>query len=245
MVQHLGGDDLNALNNDQRIILASHRFAPEVTSAALWLNEKASGEDLVTCVTLTPYRDSGTDSLYIQAVTIIPVPGEEDYVIGIGDNLKEEPAGSSTFAVNLRRTFQRHKGDEVTAFVKKVGQLTSQGLLDETRPNRISKWAGEAREGFRYYNLWYSWSPWRGYKTCYAVTLHPQKESESWYTYVHFTDKRNPDLPYLDGIQLHDDQKTHQSRITVGMGVDTLNDQFANRIADMLRQFIETNHAHS
>ena len=31
------------LNNDQRIILASHRFAPEVTSAALWLNEKAPG----------------------------------------------------------------------------------------------------------------------------------------------------------------------------------------------------------
>ena len=26
--QHIGADDLNALNNDQRIILASHRFAP-------------------------------------------------------------------------------------------------------------------------------------------------------------------------------------------------------------------------
>ena len=49
LVQHLGGDDLNALNSDQRIILASHRFAPEVTSAALWLNDKAHGEDLITC----------------------------------------------------------------------------------------------------------------------------------------------------------------------------------------------------
>ena len=29
LLQHLGADDLNALNNDQRIILASHRFAPE------------------------------------------------------------------------------------------------------------------------------------------------------------------------------------------------------------------------
>ena len=63
LVQHLGGDDLNALNSDQRIILASHRFAPEVTSAALWLNEKAPGEDLITCVTLTPYRDANTGSL--------------------------------------------------------------------------------------------------------------------------------------------------------------------------------------
>ena len=40
LLQHLGSDDLNALNNDQRIVLASHRFAPEVTSACLWLNEK-------------------------------------------------------------------------------------------------------------------------------------------------------------------------------------------------------------
>ena len=38
LLQHLGADNLNALNNDHRIILASHRFAPEVTSAALWLN---------------------------------------------------------------------------------------------------------------------------------------------------------------------------------------------------------------
>ena len=48
--RHLGSDDLNALNNDQRIILASHRFAPEVTSAAVWLNEKAPDKDLMTCV---------------------------------------------------------------------------------------------------------------------------------------------------------------------------------------------------
>ena len=73
--QHLGSDDLNALNNDQRIILASHRFAPEVTSAALWLNQKVPTEDLITCVKLTPYQDGQTNALYIQASTIIPVPG--------------------------------------------------------------------------------------------------------------------------------------------------------------------------
>ena len=63
LLQHLNDDDLNALNNDQRIILASHRFAPEVTSAALWLNEKAPGEDLITCVQLIPYRDVQSESL--------------------------------------------------------------------------------------------------------------------------------------------------------------------------------------
>ena len=70
LVQHLGSDDLNALNNDQRIILASHRFAPEVTSAAVWLNERLTVKTLITCVTLTPYRDANTDSLYIQATPL-------------------------------------------------------------------------------------------------------------------------------------------------------------------------------
>ena len=53
--RHLNEDDLSSLNNDQRIILASHRFAPEVTSAALWLNGKSP--NLITCVQLTPYVD--------------------------------------------------------------------------------------------------------------------------------------------------------------------------------------------
>lgn len=49
LLDHLNLDDnLNALNHDQRIILASHRFAREVTSAVLWLNEKALGENLIT-----------------------------------------------------------------------------------------------------------------------------------------------------------------------------------------------------
>ncbi|MDE2768578.1 MAG: endonuclease NucS [Chloroflexota bacterium] len=56
LLQPLNADDFNSLNNNQRIILASHRFAPEVTSAALWLNEKARSEDLITYVQLTPYQ---------------------------------------------------------------------------------------------------------------------------------------------------------------------------------------------
>ena len=84
LLQHLGTDDLNALNNDQRIILASHRFAPEVTSAALWLNRKVPSEDLITCVKLTPHQDTHTGTLYVQASTIIPIPGTDEYLVGIG-----------------------------------------------------------------------------------------------------------------------------------------------------------------
>ena len=238
LVQHLGGDDLNALNSDQRIILASHRFAPEVTSAALWLNSKAPGEDLITCVTLTPYRDANTGSLYVQSTTIIPVPGEEGYIIGVGDRSKEVPtSGSSTFAANLRKTFQRNRSDEVTPFVKKVGQLTSQSLPVEVRPTRVGKWAA-GQPDFRYYNLWYTKSPWRNHLLCYRVTLRP-RETDTWLAIVRFKDERKLALPRLESVQIHENQETDEEGIFVRIGSDTLNDNFAGRIADMLRQFIE------
>ena len=121
LIQHIGGDDLNALNSDQRIILASHRFAPEVTSAALWLNSKVPDKNLITCVTLTPYRDAKTDSLYIQAITIIPVVGEEDYVVGIGGNSQPTARKSgNNFATNLKRAFDRNRDDEITHFLRKL-----------------------------------------------------------------------------------------------------------------------------
>ena len=45
-------------------------------------------EGFLTCVTLTPFRDSETNVLYLQANTIIPVPGAEDYAISIGNGAK-------------------------------------------------------------------------------------------------------------------------------------------------------------
>ena len=117
LLKHLSAEDLNSLNNDQRIILASHRFAPEVTSAALWLNQKDPNENLITCVQLIPYQDVQADSLYVQVNTIIPILGAEEYSIRIGET-SEDNGRSSSFGENLRRTFQRHKNDEVTEFLR-------------------------------------------------------------------------------------------------------------------------------
>ena len=123
--RHLGADDLNALNNDQRIILVSHRFAPEVTSAALWLNKKAPGDNLITCIQLTPYRDAETGSLYVQANTIIPVPGAEAYMIGVGDS---SDGGSRVVqgSSSLAQTFARNSGDDITRFLREVGGSSHQ-----------------------------------------------------------------------------------------------------------------------
>jgi len=115
LLDHLNVEDnLNALNHDQRIILVSHRFAPEVTSAVLWLNEKAHSENLITCVHLTPYRDEETGSLYLQASTIIPAPGMDEYTIRVGS------IGSSMQEARGRNP---RRDDEISHFLRSVGDL--------------------------------------------------------------------------------------------------------------------------
>ena len=98
LLEHIGSDNLDALNSDQRIILASHRFAPEVTSAVIWLNEKTQDKDLITCIQLTPHQDTKTKTLYIQSNTIIPVPNVEEYTIQVSNS----PDGDTSVIIPFR-----------------------------------------------------------------------------------------------------------------------------------------------
>ena len=241
LAQHLG-PAVDSLNGGQRIILASHRFAPEVTSAALWLNEKVSDKDLITCVTLVPYRDSKTDSLYVQATTIIPVPGEEGLVIELSeDRQKDQKRKRSTFAEKLAHSFSQHQNDEVTAFLRKVEQLTVQGLTDTMRPSQRSRWAGLNGDQ-RYYHLWYSSRPWSNWGMSYRINMWRQQEPDSWWAnveFIHYDDQLGQELI---GVKLHNNQKTKSdgtNGIAVDIGAGTLSEDFAHRIADMMRMFIE------
>ncbi len=239
MLQHLGADDLNALNNDQRIILASHRFAPEVTSAALWLNLKVP--DLITCVRLTPFQDKQNGVLYIQASVIIPVPEVDDYLVGVGQGAQPESADGSSFGAKLATTNARRSNDEVTQFAKKAAQLAINGLPDEIKPDKIGRWAGAYPDEARYYHLWYSRSPWGNWKVDYSIDLWPEKESGKWRVNVMFENRQKLSLPALDSISLDTWRNTHTHGIYYGAssGPDTLNDDFALKIAETLRGFIE------
>ncbi len=242
LLQHLGTDDLNALNNDQRIILASHRFAPEVTSAVLWLNDKAPGENLITCVKLTPFRDAQTNTLYIQASTIIPVPGLDDYVVGIGSAPAIEGGigGSKSFGEKLAATFAKNSNDEVTQFLRdKVGNQATDGLPPGIKPDMKSRWAGQWNGGeSRYYQFWYNRRPWANHRTSYRINLHAQGEN-SWWCNIEFVHELGNLQEKLAGVNLHPDQQLAPDGIKLEMGTDTLNDEFAARIAEMTRKFIE------
>jgi hypothetical protein len=255
LLQHLGADDLSGLNNDQRIILASHRFAPEVTSASLWLNEKTDDEDLITCIQLIPYHDSQTDSLYIQANTIIPMPGAEEYSVGIGES-QESDGVRSDLGTKLRRTFQRNRNDEVTSFLRNVANLAIDGLPDQIKPDRKSNWAvGSGNNpNDRRYNLWYRRPPWGNWWMFYSVHLFREDSSStsSWraevgfvYDRRHFTDLSEDMERTLQDLGIHDGQTIFSGsdrRRSMMMEFDdghSMDDTFANLLSDTLSPFIE------
>ncbi len=241
LLQHLGADDINVLNNDQRIILASHRFAAEVTSAALWLNEKAPGEDLITCIQLTPYKDATTESLYVQANTIIPVPGVDDYIIGIGDSSSENRPIVRRVG-SLAQTMARNRSDDITRFLRGVAERAVINLPDQIKPDRQSRWAGDDG-AYRYYRLWYSRPLWGNSSMTYRINLYPKKDSPgTWQADVGFGIRRSEleDLVSRIGeLHIYDDQTVRSRWIDVSRRGSALDDTFANTLAETLCRFIE------
>lgn len=234
LLQYLDAADLDALNHDQRIILVSHRFAPAAASAVLWLNKKASIKNLITCIQLTPYRDEQANSLHLHASTIIPVSGIA--TVGVGSSPWE--GGSKNPNTN----------DEVTHFMRSVSDLVKNELPDEMKPDRTSRWAGSG-EAYRYYAFFYSQSPWRRYHTEYEVHLYPPSEQGNWWeAHVFFHhDPRDGEADFdlqdiLNAIDhSHEWQvKNNLNQVLVELEGDALNDDFAGKTADVLRQLIET-----
>ena len=227
LLERLDIDDTDALNNDQRIILASHRFAPEVTTAVVWLNEKAPGENLITCIKLTPYRDANTGSLYVQASTIIPVPGVD--VIGIGDSIVTDTG-------SRRKALEQAKNDGSFAFIERVRTLALQGLPPPIRPDRVG--GVRVRTQLRQSNLWYNRGPWHRATLYYSVRLRPAEETGKWQAGIWLRNKNKiPQLADLQGT--HEGQTNHGDAIVVRVGPNILKDDFVNEVADVLRTFIE------
>ena len=240
LLQHLNAEDLNALNNSQRIILGSHRFAPEVTSAALWLNEKIPDEDLLTCVQLTPFRDSRTDTLYVQAGAIIPVPGVDEYIVKPG----VLPHGSASRR-RRRKSSAWYKNDDVTVFLKRVADLVRDGLEDHLQPNRRSMFAHD-RGSFRRFHMWYSRPPWRNWNTAYMINLSNQTDGDSdvWTANLGLKYKDSGLNNFEDRIaELHvyDDQWLNPpwDELLVTRHGNALDEYFAHALAEAFQHFIE------
>lgn len=175
----------------------------------------------------------------MQASTIIPIPEAEQYLVGIGQRSHGETTGSNNFAANLAKSFTDSRNHETTPFVKKVGELALIGLPNEIRPDKFGRWAGDGRDR-RYYHIWYSRPPWGNWKVNYSVDLWPQEEPGQWLAVVSFENRQKLPLPAPDGLELnlHQEVASHGVYTYTTTGPDTLNDDFAGRIAEILREFI-------
>ena len=240
LLQHLNADDLNALNNDQRIILASHRFAPEVTSAALWLNEKAPDDNLISCVQLTPYQDGEDGPLYVQASRIIPVPGVDEYIVGIGES-SSDYVSVSPGTSKLAQTFARNRQDEITRFLRGVSNRSIANLPFHLRPDKTSRWAGGS-PSHRYWHMWYSRPFWGNWKMAYFVHLVPEEEGpDEWRAWLGlgFWDSEIEDLEQrLEGLEVYDDQRFHNKELHVSRVGSISDDSFANELCKTIGHFI-------
>ena len=116
----------------------------------------------------------------------LPVPGADDYRVGIGSRQEgREERGSSSFAVNLKKTYDRNRNDEVTHFLRGAANLALSGLSNEIRPDKRSRWAGEWGD-WRYYRVWYSRPPWGNWKLTYNFYLYSENGSVPWKVRVEF-----------------------------------------------------------
>ena len=239
LMRHLTDGDRNDFNRNQRIILASHRFAPEVTSAVLWINKRVSGENLITCIQLIPYHDRANDALYVQASTIIPLPGADEYSVKVGDTLqKAGGVGSGGFGDKLRATFQRNRNDEITRFLQQVGRQATDGLADGVMPDRRSRWAGGG-DSHRYYHFWYARAPWSNYGFSYRINLYAQ-DAGGWRTEVGLFGFENSRAQRFAGITLPVAHTLGVDCIYANFGVvSALDEPLAISLAGTVRALIE------
>ncbi|WGE50667.1 DUF4268 domain-containing protein [Actinobacillus equuli subsp. equuli] len=98
---------------NQRIILISREFRPEVTSAVLWLRRKNID---IQCVKFVPYQ-LDDNRIIIDIDKIIPIPETEEYMIKMSQKEIEETAISSNR--NKRQEIYAEYWDKLLEYCKK------------------------------------------------------------------------------------------------------------------------------
>jgi len=157
IMKFLDIDEFEDINRNQRIILVSHRFVAEVTSAVLWLLEHNVD---IKCIQIVLFYDHENKSYYLTANPILPLPGAENYEICVR-------VGGEKILLNENKDSK--KNDDVTAFLRELVDTASEHIITE-KPNKRSRWAGTYKDG-RYYKLWYNHNPWNNHQFSYQIHL--------------------------------------------------------------------------
>lgn len=115
-----------------RIVLVSADFSKEITTTALWLNER--GLD-IRCVRLKPYEMNAQVVLDVQQ--LIPLPEAQDYIIQVGNKKRTEQASASrswnldSFLAEVRQ----NSGEEIAKLARTIYEWS----LSEFGPIQFSE----------------------------------------------------------------------------------------------------------
>jgi hypothetical protein len=94
ILDFIGNDDFEELNDRPRIILVAREFRPEVTASVLWLRK--FGMD-ISCIKWDPYELS-EDQVVFNSTVLIPLPEAKDFVIQV------EKKGIAEYSKTLTQT---------------------------------------------------------------------------------------------------------------------------------------------
>ena len=150
--------------------------------------------------------------------------------------------------------------DEVTYFLRRVGEVVIGSLPEELKPDRKSDWADRSGDR-RFFQLWYSRRPWSIDGLSYTIHLFPRDEISEWLRrecgpidsedFVGDPEwDAHVDFPYRDCedeelksriecLKVYDDQTTDLGVISVSRSSEALDESFTSTLADTLKHFIE------
>lgn len=98
LIEEFIDEEMDKLNENQRIILVSKEFHSDVVSAVLWLRDYKID---IECVRFIPYIDQGRE-LFITTDMIIPLPEAKDYIEK--KEIKQKEAKSYQSSYSLEKT---------------------------------------------------------------------------------------------------------------------------------------------
>ncbi len=156
-------ESLEEVNKKQRLVLVSHRFAKEVTSAVNWLIDKYQMD--IKCVQLIPFYDKDKGSYYIQSNTILPVPGVDDLIISAAE--KKIGGHGSVGPVK--------KNDQISKDCDYIYNELKE-LLGKDTPDKRSRWAGIGNK-MRYFHMWYTKPYWDNWGMSYRIWFYEDHPS--------------------------------------------------------------------
>jgi len=113
--------ELEALNQQQRIILVSKEFNSEVISAVLWLREF---EIDIACVRLTPHLDD-SETLFVNSEIIILLPEAKNYIQKkeTKQKVQREP-GKSSFSLEKANLPNDELKEKIIQSLTRASDLT-------------------------------------------------------------------------------------------------------------------------